>query len=166
MSVDLRCGNISVPKHLLYGTKVGATLEKVSCEGMSESVWRHPLRDAYLIDVFTENLPRAHAGEWLPLRIQEKDSFPLSTLDFRPQFARVYRNGADGLPTDWHDALLAAFAKNTHESLIHQHVANTNSDPFRHSETRAIGELEHCPVTKCERLVKRRCRDQPLHLVD
>lgn len=61
VGVDLRRRNIGVAKHFLYGAKVGATFEKVSCKGMSESVRRHALRDACLVDVFTKNFPRSHA---------------------------------------------------------------------------------------------------------
>src|SRR5215212_8731049 len=76
--VDLRGGNIGVAKHLLHCAKVSATLEKVSCKGMSVSVWRHALRDAHLVNVFPKNLPGAHAGEWLTLGVEKKNSLPLS----------------------------------------------------------------------------------------
>src|SRR5688500_10779380 len=132
---------------------------------MAESVRRHAFGDACLIDVLTQNLPRPHSRQRVSPGVEKQDPLPFSPLDFRPELAGVDGNRTNRLATDWYDSLLAALAEHAHEPLVHQDVAHTHGDPLRDPEPGPISELEHCPVAKRQRLVKRWRRDQTLYFL-
>ena len=104
--VDLRRRNVDVSEHLLDGAQIGAALEQVRREGVTQRVRRDGLRDAGLIDVLAENLPGAHAREWLAARVQKENSLPLSLLERRAELAQVDRDRADRLSADRNEPLL------------------------------------------------------------
>ena len=38
MSIDLRCGDVGMPEHILDRTQIGAAFEQVGCERMTQRV--------------------------------------------------------------------------------------------------------------------------------
>ena len=46
MGVDLGGGDIGVAEHFLDGAEVGAVLEEVGCEGVTQGVRRYSARDS------------------------------------------------------------------------------------------------------------------------
>src|SRR5687768_6246905 len=95
VSVDLRRGNVGVAEHFLDGAKVGAALEQVGGERVPQRVRTHVLRDAGLLDVMAEDLPRSHARERRAARVEEQDALPAAFLQLWPKLAQVDGNRPD-----------------------------------------------------------------------
>src|SRR4029077_19034243 len=92
------------------------------------------------------------------------DSLALPLLELWAELAQIDRNRANCAATDGNEALLGAFAEYADEVVLKHHVANTERNPFRDPESGAIRKLEHCPVSKRERLVQRRSGEKLLDL--
>src|SRR5437867_3361477 len=63
VGVDLRRGDVGVPKHLLYRTKIRAALQEMGRERVSQCVRGDALGDPGALHVLREDLPGAHPGE-------------------------------------------------------------------------------------------------------
>ena|SRR2546422_2569162 len=122
---------------------------------MTQGMRRHRLGDSSLLHVLAEDFPGAHARKWLPARIEEEDAFALALLERRPKLTQVNGNRCDRATTNRDQALLGAFAEDAHKVILQHHVAYAERDPLRDSQSCAVRQLEHRPVTERERLVKR-----------
>ena len=78
--VDLGRGEVGVTQHLLHGAEVGATLEKVSREGVAKRVRSDPLDDSRALGGALDDSPRPHPRQGLPARIEEEPSSSLSPI--------------------------------------------------------------------------------------
>src|SRR3954465_15238576 len=99
-------------------------------ERMPQGVGRDMLGDAGCLDMVFEDLPRAHACERAPIRIEKQDAFPFTLLQTRPKLARISRHRANRLATDRDEALLAALSENSNEHILEQHVLDAERDPL------------------------------------
>src|SRR3954453_6301904 len=89
MRVDLCCRDIDVSEHLLDSAKVGASLEQVRRKRVPQRMRRHVFRDRRTLDMTPQDLPGAHARQWLAARIEEEHALPLPFLELRSQLAKV-----------------------------------------------------------------------------
>src|SRR6266849_2330363 len=131
---------------------------------MTQRVGRHRFGDSGLVHVLAQDLPRAHARQRLSARIEEQDSLALTLLQLWAELAQIDRNRANRAAADGNEALLGALAEYADEVVLEHHVANAQRNPFRDPEPGAIRKLEHCPVAKRQRLVKRRSGKKLLDL--
>ena len=76
VGVDLRGGDVHVPEHLLHGTEVGAPLQQVRGERVSERVGRHVLGDPRALDVAAQDLPGTMRVRGLPRAFRNSTPFP------------------------------------------------------------------------------------------
>src|SRR5438477_11915008 len=81
MRVNLRRRDVGVAEHFLNGTKVGATLEQVCGERVSQCMRRDVLRNLRPLDVVAQDLPGAHARERASARVQNENSLPFAALE-------------------------------------------------------------------------------------
>src|ERR1700675_2722619 len=121
---------------------------------MTQRVGRHRFRDSGLVYVLPQDLPRAHARQWLPSCVEEQNPLPLALLQLWTELAQIDCNRADRPAADGNEAFLGAFAEYADEVVLKHHVANAQRNPFRDPESSAIGKLEHRPVAKRQRLVE------------
>src|SRR5438132_7170509 len=131
---------------------------------MTQSMRRHWLGDSRLLHVLAEDFPGAHAGEWLPARIEKEDAFAFALLERRPKLTQVNGNRCNRATTNRDQALLGAFAEDAHKVILHHHVAYAERDPLGDSQSRTVRQLEHGPVSECERLIKRRSGEKLFNL--
>src|SRR6476661_8380875 len=165
VGVDLRGGDVHMPKHLLDRAEIGPPFQEVGGEGMSQRVGAHVPRDAGPLHMAAQDLPRPHTRERAAPRVEEEDPLALALLEPRPQLAEVDGHGADGGPPDGDESFLAALAEHAHQSVLEQYVANSERDPLGYAEAGAIRQLQQSPIAKHQRVVECRGCEQPLHLV-
>src|SRR5688572_27921645 len=80
VSVDLGRRDVDVTEHLLYRAQVGAPLQQVSRERVTQGVWGDVLGDPDALHVASQDLPRPHAGQRPSAGIEEEDSLPFPLL--------------------------------------------------------------------------------------
>src|SRR5690349_15608968 len=107
VGVDLGRRDVYVAEHLLDRTKVGAALEEMRGEGVSQGVRRDMLRDAHSLHVTAKDLPRAHPRQRASACIEEENPLSFALLELRAELAQVDGNRPDGRPADRDETLLA-----------------------------------------------------------
>src|SRR5450830_1247886 len=152
--VDLRGRDVYVAEHLLHRPQIRASFQQVRRERMTESMRRHGLGDSGLVHVLAEDLPRAHAGQGSAASVKEQDSLALTFLQLRTKLAQIDGDRSDRSAANGNEALLGAFPEYAYEVVLKHHIADAERNPFRDSQSRAIRQLEHCPVAERERLVE------------
>src|SRR5688572_11935147 len=90
VSIDLRCCDVGMAEHLLHARQVGAALEQMRGEGVTQSVRRHALANSCAPDMPLEDLPHAHACEWTTTRIHEHDPLRFLAHECRPDLAKIH----------------------------------------------------------------------------
>ena len=71
MRIDLRCGDVCMTQHDLYGTQIGPSLEKVRGEGMAEGVRMNPLAKTCLRSILFYDLPESLPRYSIPRTVQK-----------------------------------------------------------------------------------------------
>src|SRR6185503_11495797 len=80
--------------------------------------------------------------------------------------AQVNRNRPNRSATNGHKALLGALAEYAYKMILQHHISDAERNPLRDAKSRAVSQLEHRPVAKCQRLVERWSRQQLLDLLN
>ena len=101
MRVDLRCGNVGVPKHLLDRAKVGPALEKMGGERVAEQVRVDALRlEAGLFGEPAEHEEDTGAREPAALGVEE-ELRPVPAVEVGPSAREVTAESFGGRPTEY-----------------------------------------------------------------
>src|SRR5688500_4229937 len=123
---------------------------------MAKCVRRDVLRQAGPIDVPSENLPRAHARQWLATRVQKQRAASFPSLEPWAKLAQIYGERADSRPTNGNEPLLCPLAEHTHQGVLHHHVSRTDPDPLGDTQSCTVRKLEQRAVSKIQRIIDRR----------
>src|SRR4051812_33579992 len=127
-------------------------------------------RDVFLnsrsFDVAAQNLPRAHASQWLAAGVQEQNPFAAALLQSRPKLLHICRDRRYRRAAHRYQTLLASLSEDANQLIVEQHIALAERDPLRDPEARPIGQLEHRAIAKHERVVESRSGDEAGDLLD
>src|SRR5690606_17227463 len=166
MSVDLRRGDVCVAEHLLNGPEVGAALQQMRGEAVSQRVRSDVSRDPCRCDVPLQDLPCTHPAQRRASRVQEEPALALAALQLRTCLTKVHRRRTQCAPANRYQPLLAALSENPEQALVHEDVGSAKPDPLRYAKPGPIPQLHHCPIAERERLFQCGSREKCLHLGD
>src|SRR5690242_15220121 len=107
-------------EHFLHRPQVSAPFQKMRRKRVPQSVRSHCLRNSNLVNIFAEDFPRAHSRHRLATRVEEKNAFAFSALEFRSLLAKIDGNRTDRTTTDGNQSFLGAFAEHP-DQMILQH---------------------------------------------
>ena len=148
MRVPLGCPEIRVAKHLLDRTEIGATLEQVSREGVSEEVGMHAARlETGSIGELSEDQERAGASQWAAPDVQEQLR-AVAPVEMRAAEREVSTNGFRGRTPEGDEALFVALAEHADDSLFDGDATLLESDRLGHAQAGAVQELDERPVSE------------------
>ena len=160
-----------MPEQLLDDAQVGATLEKVRRERMTQRVRADPVSEAgrpsgpnqHLPGPTPVQAPTAH-------RHEEGATVPALAVPARqparPDFGRVSAQPGDGNLPNGYLPLSIAFADNADESGLEIDVIPVQADGFRYAQAGGVQEFEQGPVSDPCRRFAASCSQQPVHLID
>ena len=142
----------AVPEQLLDHAQVGAALEQVGGEGVTEPV-----------GVGDEPAERARV-ETAAAR-GEEERVLRAAGELRARVAQVAREPERGLLAERDGALLPALAAHVHELLLEVDVGEVEVDRLAAAQAGRVDELDERAVAQCERAVARERLEQAVDLV-
>src|SRR6478609_5234916 len=108
MGVELRCGDVRVAEHLLYGAQVAAAGQQVGGEGVPQGVRAHPTLQAHLLRVPADDLVEPLPGQRAAAKV-EKQLRPWARADqLRATGPKVSPDRGGRLSAERDGALLVA----------------------------------------------------------
>ena len=144
MGIDLSRGNVRVPKHLLYGAKVGAIGKKVGRKGVSQNMWRY----AYGIDAgcqrkVSQQLRKPLSRQVSGATSRGKQPWRMSTVSNKPVAAtQECFDRTKGRRADRHEPLTPPLAVNQDEPALSIDRRKRQSNEFADAQSRRIEELK------------------------
>src|SRR6476659_7361864 len=151
VAVDLSCRERAVAEELLDYAQVGAALEQVSGEGVSETV---RVRDE----------PAERAGVEPPAARREKERVLGAHRQLRASLAEIRGQAIGSFLAEWHRALLAALAPNGDGLLLEVAVLEVEADRLGAAQAGRIDQLDERAVAEPEGAVSAQPLEQRVHL--
>src|SRR5579883_2613886 len=144
MGIDLGCGDIRVPKHLLNRPEVGAMIDQMGREGMTQDVRAHADRiDAgdggTLLEELGEALPGQMAGPGA-YRWKQPWSFAATGSKGAPHRKIAAERGARRLGY-WDQPVLFAFSADVQDRDLPSECGHRQADQLGDSKAAAIQKL-------------------------
>src|SRR5258708_38616570 len=133
---------------------------------MPQRMRRNVLADSRALYVAVQDLPRAHARQGPPARVEKENALPLTLLQLGPELAYVQRDGTDSRPANGHDALLAALPEHPHQPLFEHQIAQAERHPFGDAQAGAVCQLEQSAIPEYEFVIQRGCGEQRSDFLD
>src|SRR3989442_1835205 len=108
MGVDLGCCDVGVAEHGLHGAQVGAALEEMAREGVTEYVRRHLGPESGARRGAADDDPERLAREPPPARVHEEAAAIAPTRVEPPDLPELACDPNGGLGADRHETLFLA----------------------------------------------------------
>ena len=130
---------IFVSQHVLNGTQVGASLNKVRGKTMAEGMGRYFLGYACLLSIVLDEDEKGDAGELLASGAGDKDIVFVPALylyvltDIKP-----CSQLSDGLGRYGYEALLVAFSMNANKAVVQEQIGYGQIGQFADSQATTI----------------------------
>jgi hypothetical protein len=152
-------------EQLLDRAQVGSALQQMGGEGVAERVRRDPTGDRGLAHPAVE--PPTHVGGREPPSPDRDEERGLGRIPHEPRAARreVALEGALGRLPHRQQTLLLALARDPHRLRLEVDPAEIEGDDLLAAEAAGVGELEHGPIAKLQRLPRRDPVQQGAHLL-
>ena len=155
MRIFLRRGKAFVPQQFLDGAQIGAGTEHVGGKSMSQRMRMNLQSLGQVPDIAIHEVSHAAAGQPRSPEIQEHGlrrrrvlfGVPLARLHQISPCLEVRLNGFRRAPAKRDDALLPAFADDSHKPLAETDISQIQRNQFAGPESRAIKQFENGPIT-------------------
>src|SRR5882762_990455 len=164
VGVELRRREIGVSQHFLHGTEVGATLEQVRGERVSQRMRCDTLGQTGPPRRGFDDTPGANARQWRTTRIQEQNASGFTAIERGPDLSRVQRHRAQRSASDRNEPFLGALAEDARYAVLEQDVLQLERHQLGDARARGVGELEQRAIADGQRLVGVRRSQQLVYL--
>jgi len=146
--VALRRSEIRVPEHLLDGTEVGAALEQVRREGVSEQMGVDPRRlEPCLVGELSQDEECAGTRQWAATCVQEQLG-PVASVEMGTTEREVTPHRFGGWASERDESLLATLSDHSDDSLLERDAALVQADRLRDTQAGPVEELDERSVPK------------------
>ncbi|VVN30515.1 hypothetical protein PS676_04786 [Pseudomonas fluorescens] len=164
MGVDLSGRQIAVAEQHLHHPQIGAVVEQVRGEGVTQGVRRQRLADPGDLGLMLDAVPERLARHLLAALTGEHDIAGTSAEQLLAAIAHITLDPDNRLLAHWHQPLLAALAHHPQHALTQVDLLQRQADQFRHPQAAGVKHFEHGAVTLADRITQIRRLQQRFHI--
>src|SRR5690349_82885 len=148
MRVELGRRQVGVAQHLLHAAQIGAALEQMRGERVSEQVRVHALGlEARFLGEALEHQKGTGSRESAALRVQEELG-PVAPVEVRATAREVPAESLGCGASERDDALLVSLSGGSNETPVEVHVGLAEPDRLADAQARPVEELGQGAVSK------------------